>query len=85
MPASRGSGWFSCRVQGMVHGCTDAIWPAVGILVLAAATALTLVNAGRPGSTTVTGSGCGCGCGAGSEAASGEGVEDEVAVPAVAH
>jgi hypothetical protein len=75
----------------MVHGCTDAIWPAVGILVLAAATALTLVNAGRPGSTTVTGSGSecgcgsGCGCGAGSGAASGEGVEDEVAVPAVAH
>ncbi|MFE9174190.1 MFS transporter [Streptomyces kebangsaanensis] len=61
------------QLQGMVHGYTSAIWFAVGILVVAAAIALTLVNAGRPGSTTVTGS------------ASGEGVEGEVAVPVIAH
>ncbi|MET8248253.1 MFS transporter [Streptomyces sp. NPDC005202] len=61
------------QLEGMVHGYTNAIWFAVGILVLAAVIAVTFVSAGRPGSTTVTGSG------------SGEGVEDEVAVPVVAH
>ncbi|MET8221421.1 MFS transporter [Streptomyces hirsutus] len=65
------------QLEGMVQGYTSAIWFAVGILVLAAAIALTLVNAGRPGST-VTGS-------------SGEGVrvaggaEEDVAVPVIAH
>jgi EmrB/QacA subfamily drug resistance transporter len=63
------------QLQGMVHGYTNAIWFAVGTLVLAAAIALTFVNAGRPGSTTVTGAG----------AASGEDVEDEAAVPVIAH
>jgi MFS family permease len=58
------------KLQGMVHGYSTAIWFAVGILTLAALIAFTFVNAGRPGSTTV---------------ASGEGVEDEVAVPVVAH
>jgi EmrB/QacA subfamily drug resistance transporter len=56
--------------QGMVHGYTNAIWFAVGMLVLAALVVLTLVNAGRPG---------------GGPVASGAGVEDEVAVPVVAH
>ncbi|MFI1168662.1 MFS transporter [Streptomyces sp. NPDC020801] len=65
------------QLQGMVHGYTNAIWFAVGILVVAATIALTFVNAGRPGTTTVTGSGSG--------AASGEEVEDEVAVPVIAH
>ncbi|MEU6098339.1 MFS transporter [Streptomyces sp. NPDC047079] len=58
------------QLQGMVHGYTNAIWFAVGILTLAAVVALTLVNAGRPGAAQV---------------ASGEGVEDEVPVPVVAH
>lgn len=57
------------QLQGMVEGYTSAIWFAVGILVAAAAIALTLVNAGRPGGA----------------AATGEGVEDDVAVPVVAH
>ncbi|MER6572484.1 MFS transporter [Streptomyces sp. NPDC001093] len=57
-------------LQGMVHGYTSAIWFAVGILGLAALIAFTFVNAGRPGTTEVI---------------SGEGVEDEVAVPVVAH
>jgi EmrB/QacA subfamily drug resistance transporter len=59
------------QMQGAVHGYTNAIWIAVGMLVLASVIVLTLVNAGRPGPTTVTGSG--------------EGAEDEVAVPVVAH
>ncbi|MEW2247035.1 MFS transporter [Streptomyces sp. NPDC006975] len=57
-------------LEGMVHGYSTAIWFAVGILAVAALIAFTFVNAGRPGSTTV---------------ASGEGVEDEVPVPVVAH
>ncbi|MDG9707699.1 MFS transporter [Streptomyces sp. DH10] len=61
------------QLEAMVEGYTSAIWFAVGILVVAAAIALTFVNAGRPGSTAVTGSG------------SGEGAADEVPVPVVAH
>ncbi|MFD7879814.1 MFS transporter [Streptomyces sp. NPDC059766] len=59
------------QLEGMVHGYTSAIWFAVGILVVSAAIAFTLVNAGRPGSTVVSGSG--------------EGAEDEVPVPVIAH
>ncbi|MGI5409193.1 MFS transporter [Streptomyces chartreusis] len=59
------------QLEGMVEGYTSAIWFAVGILVAAAAIALTLVNAGRPGGSTV--------------ASSEEGAQDEVAVPVVAH
>ncbi|WP_129308571.1 MFS transporter [Streptomyces sp. L2] len=59
-------------LQGMVHGYTTAIWFAVGILGLAALIAFTFVNAGRPGSTTVA-------------TGDGQGVEDEVPVPVVAH
>ncbi|MFF0206345.1 MFS transporter, partial [Streptomyces sp. NPDC005017] len=58
------------RLEGMVEGYTSAIWFAVGILVAAAVIALTLVDAGRPGSTPV---------------ASGEGAGDEVPVPVAAH
>ncbi|MGY4960348.1 MFS transporter [Streptomyces sp. 900105245] len=58
------------KLQAMVHGYTSAIWFAVGILALASLIAFTFVNGGRPGSTPV---------------ASGEGVEDELPVPVVAH
>ncbi|MET7615954.1 MFS transporter [Streptomyces sp. NPDC005408] len=60
------------QLQGMVHGYANAIWWAVGILVASAAIAFTLINTGRPGAGSVT-------------AASGDGVEDEVKVPVVAH
>ncbi|MEV5312604.1 MFS transporter [Streptomyces sp. NPDC052610] len=63
------------QLEGMVEGYTSAIWFAVGILVVAAAIALTLVNAGKPRMTTVTGSGSGSGAAA----------EDEVPVPVIAH
>ncbi|MBT2675473.1 MFS transporter, partial [Streptomyces sp. ISL-14] len=59
------------QLEGMVHGYTNAIWFAVGMLVLAAVIVVTLVNAGRPDGTTV--------------ASSEEGTEDEVRVPVVAH
>lgn len=52
------------QLQGTVHGYTNAIWFAVGMLVIATLIVLTLVNAGSPGS---------------------ESVEDEVAVPVIAH
>ncbi|MBR8642117.1 MFS transporter [Streptomyces tuirus] len=61
------------QLEAMVQGYTSAIWFAVGILVVAAGIALTFVNAGRPGSTTVTGSG------------SDADAADEVPVPVVAH
>ncbi|WP_264932914.1 MFS transporter [Streptomyces sp. A012304] len=61
------------QLEGMVQGYTTAIWFAVGILVVAAAIALTFVNAGRPDMGAVTGSGAA------------EGAEDEVPVPVVAH
>ncbi|MFF3468881.1 MFS transporter, partial [Streptomyces sp. NPDC002619] len=52
------------QLQGVVHGYANAIWFAVGMLVIATLIVLALVNAGHAGS---------------------EGVEDEVAVPVVAH
>ncbi|MEU3979466.1 MFS transporter [Streptomyces sp. NPDC026672] len=61
------------ELQAMVHGYSSAIWFAVGILTAAAVIALTLVNAGRPGSGVVS---------------SGEGTgadEAEQAVPVIAH
>ncbi|MGW2641252.1 MFS transporter [Streptomyces sp. NPDC001348] len=58
------------QLQGMVHGYTNAIWFAVGILVLSAVIVVTFVNAGSPGSGAV---------------AAGDGVEDEAAVPVIAH
>ncbi|MBV7699911.1 MFS transporter [Streptomyces sp. TRM70350] len=59
------------QLEGLVQGYTSAIWFAVGILVLAAAIALTFVNAGRPNMGAAIGAG--------------EGAEDEVPVPVVAH
>ncbi|MER6690764.1 MFS transporter [Streptomyces minutiscleroticus] len=59
------------QLQAMVEGYTSAIWFAVGILLAAGVIALVLVNTGRPG----TGSG----------SAAGEGAEDEVLVPVIAH
>ncbi|MFD5230367.1 MFS transporter [Streptomyces qaidamensis] len=60
------------QLEAMVEGYTSAIWFAVGILVVAAAIALTFVNAGRPGGTTTASS-------------SGEDAADEVQIPVVAH
>ncbi|GHH47206.1 MFS transporter [Streptomyces candidus] len=60
------------RAQAMVHGYASAIWWAVGILVVSAGIALTLINTGRPGTHPV---------------ASGDGqdAEDELRIPVVAH
>jgi EmrB/QacA subfamily drug resistance transporter len=63
------------QLQGMVHGYTNAIWFAVGILVVAAGIAFTLINTGRPDIASASASG----------AEAGEGVEDEVMVPVIAH
>ncbi|UFR03965.1 MFS transporter [Streptomyces sp. Go40/10] len=60
------------KLQGMVHGYSTAIWFAVGILTVAALIAFTFVNAGRPGATPAA-------------SGSGDGVEDELPVPVVAH
>ncbi|MFB8087174.1 MFS transporter [Streptomyces sp. NPDC055992] len=64
------------KLQSMVHGFTGAIWWAVGILVVAAAIALTFINAGRPGAA---------GTSEGSASGDVDGVEDEFKVPVVAH
>ncbi|MDF6043001.1 MFS transporter [Streptomyces sp. JH14] len=64
------------KLQSMVHGFTGAIWWAVGILVVAAAIAVTFINAGRPSATEVK---------PGSGSADADGVEDEFKVPVVAH
>ncbi|MFJ4684012.1 MFS transporter [Streptomyces sp. NPDC088789] len=63
------------QLRGMVEGYTSAIWFAVGILGAAALIAFGMVNAGRPGTTTVTSSGDG----------DGDGVEDQLKVPVIAH
>ncbi|MEU6374321.1 MFS transporter [Streptomyces sp. NPDC046909] len=62
------------QLEGMVHGYTNAIWFAVGILVLSGIIALTFVNAGKPDMSAVTGSG---------EGSDEDGAE--IAVPVVAH
>ncbi|MFE0423567.1 MFS transporter, partial [Streptomyces sp. NPDC058953] len=58
--------------QGMVHGFTSAIWWAVIILLVASAIALTMINAGRPGT-------------GGTGAVTGDGADAEVKVPVIAH
>ncbi|MFF7974035.1 DHA2 family efflux MFS transporter permease subunit [Streptomyces sp. NPDC007905] len=58
------------QLQGQVHGYTNAIWFAAGMLVLAAVIVVGFVNAGRPDTTPT---------------ASGESVQDDVPVPVVAH
>ncbi|MGW1890176.1 MFS transporter [Streptomyces sp. NPDC002004] len=60
------------KLEGMVHGYTNAIWFAVGILVVSATIAMTLINTGRPDSRPVA-------------SGADEGVEDAVNVPVVAH
>lgn len=52
-----------------MHGYTNAIWFAVGILVLAATIAATFINTGKPEVGP----------------ASGEGAEDEMKIPVIAH
>ncbi|MFE1956235.1 MFS transporter, partial [Streptomyces sp. NPDC059524] len=61
------------QAQAMVNGYTHAIWWAVGILVVSATIAFSLINTGVPGS--------------GPAAASGDTAEeaDEVKIPVVAH
>ncbi|MEU4076572.1 MFS transporter [Streptomyces venezuelae] len=59
------------QLQGMVEGYTAAIWWAVGILVVSAAIAFTLINTGKPDMGVVAGSGADA--------------EDEVKVPVIAH
>ncbi|MCX4990310.1 MULTISPECIES: MFS transporter [unclassified Streptomyces] len=61
------------QAEGMVHGYSNAIWFAVAILVVAAGIAFTLINTGRPDATAVSGS------------TTGEGAEDELKVPVIAH
>ncbi|MDH6541855.1 MFS transporter [Streptomyces lavendulae] len=62
------------QAQAMVEGYSAAIWWAVGILVISATIAFTLINTGRPGS----GGPVAGGAGAGSEDA-------ELKVPVIAH
>ncbi|GAA1529241.1 MFS transporter [Streptomyces albidochromogenes] len=63
------------QAQAMVHGYASAIWWAVGILAVSATIALTLINTGRPGTTTVAAGGAGAAADA----------EDEVKIPVIAH
>ncbi|OEJ39493.1 Puromycin resistance protein pur8 [Streptomyces agglomeratus] len=67
------------QAQAMVHGYASAIWWAVGILAVSATIALTLINTGRPGTTTIAGSGPGTGAGTETDAA------DEIKIPVIAH
>ncbi|MER7171543.1 MFS transporter [Streptomyces mesophilus] len=60
------------QAQAMVEGYTSAIWWAVGILVVSAAIAFTFITTKAPGSTPVASGG-------------GQGAEDEIAVPVMAH
>ncbi|WP_299537789.1 MFS transporter [uncultured Streptomyces sp.] len=75
--AADGANPKTLALQGMVAGFTSAIWWAVGILVVAAGIAVTLINTGRPGSGGPVGGGGG--------AKGAEGVEDEVHIPVIAH
>ncbi len=61
------------QLQGMVHGYTNAFWFGVGILVVAAAIAVTSVNAGRTSAGPATRSG------------TSDEIEDGELVPAIAH
>jgi MFS family permease len=61
------------QLEGQVHGYANAIWFAVAILVAASVIAGVLINAGRPDVSAGSGEG------------SGEGAEDEVRVPVIAH
>ncbi|MFC9385133.1 MFS transporter [Streptomyces venezuelae] len=69
--ATTAAGQKLLQLQGMVEGYTAAIWWAVGILVVSAAIAFTLINTGKPDMGVVAGSGADA--------------EDEVKVPVIAH
>ncbi|MEU5685502.1 MFS transporter [Streptomyces venezuelae] len=60
------------QAQAMVEGYTSAIWWAVGILVVSALIAATLITTGHQGGTSAP-------------ADSSDGVEDEVKIPVMAH
>jgi EmrB/QacA subfamily drug resistance transporter len=60
------------QAQAMVHGYASAIWWAVGILVVSATLALTLITTGRPEAHAVA-------------SGDGQGAEDELRIPVVAH
>ncbi|MFD8686327.1 MFS transporter [Streptomyces sp. NPDC059651] len=62
------------QARAMVDGYSSATWWAVGILVLAAGIALTMITAGHQGGAT-----------AASHASDGDGIEDEVRLPVAAH
>ncbi|MFD3511881.1 MFS transporter [Streptomyces sp. NPDC058657] len=66
--------------QAAVHGYASAIWWAVGILVVSAGIAFTLITAGKPGMTTVS-----SGEGRGQGRTGSQGSEDEVRIPVIAH
>ncbi|MEV7899850.1 MFS transporter, partial [Streptomyces cyaneofuscatus] len=66
------------ELQAMVSGFASAIWWAVGILVLASAIAVVLINTGRPGTGAAGGTG-------GASGGNAEGAEDEFRIPVVAH
>lgn len=59
------------ELQALVAGFSSAIWWAVGILLVAAAIAVTFINTGRPGASSVT--------------SGAEGAEDEVKMPVAMH
>jgi hypothetical protein len=63
------------QAQGLVHGYTHAIWWAVGIEAVAALIALTLINAGRPGTVKV----------ASSDGADATSASEQESVPVVLH
>ncbi|CAM5473646.1 MFS transporter [Streptomyces avidinii] len=70
--AAGGAGAKLIQAQAMVEGYASAIWWAVGILVASSLIALTLINTGRPGA-------------GGAVAGSGEGADDEMKIPVIAH
>ncbi|OON76008.1 MFS transporter [Streptomyces tsukubensis] len=69
------------QAQAMVNGYSHAIWWAVGILLVAAAIALTLINTGHQGGPVASGGGDNKGADADLDAE----IEDEFLVPVIAH
>ncbi|MFE4538788.1 MFS transporter [Streptomyces scopuliridis] len=59
------------ELQALVAGFSSAIWWAVGILLVSATIAVTLINTGRPGASPV--------------ASGAEGAEDEIKMPVAMH
>ncbi|MFF7330885.1 MFS transporter [Streptomyces sp. NPDC090306] len=75
--AKTGSAQQLLQVQAAVHGYSNAIWFAVGILVVASAIAFTFINAGNPSAAHVGGPGAGDG--------KGEDAVEDVQIPVIAH